>query len=268
MRCNIFSLDINKLLSKGPEAAITTQVELKRYVTKSTNEIVYGFDLGYWSPKPNTTPGTPLEPKYFLVLNAYEENHTVKDSIITDYSKNTGRRFLKIEDTDECEDTDGLMALFYLPPSNPDISLRFLNEHKLKTSQDLLSTGYTTKDNVVPQSYSSNSSRMFNSHVSKPGILCIRFMEIYQFQYWDSTQHALHVVSFSFYPRDGMVIIDDDIKFKAGTDSNTYQPKSIETLRKMLNKKLENNFMQSSAKSLAIPECVFKSMFETLSSLI
>lgn len=267
MRCNIFSLDINKLLSKGPEAAITTQIELKRYVTKSTNEIVYGFDLGYWSPKRNATPGTTLEPKYFLVLNAYEENYTVKDSIITDYSKNTGRRFLKIEDTNESEDTSGLMALFYLPPSNPDVSLRFLDEQKLKTSQDLLSTGFITKNNVVPKSYPSKSTYTFNSRISKPGILCVRFMEIYQFQYWDPTQHALHVVSFSFYPRDGMVIIDDDIKFKAGTDSTSYKPKSIETLRKMLTKKLENNRLRINVESLKRPDHLFKSLLDTLSFL-
>lgn len=267
MRCNIFSLDIDKLLSKGPEAAIITQLELKRYVTKNTNEIAYGFDLGYWSPKPSNTPDTSLEPKYFLVLNAYEENHIVKDSIITDYSKNTGRRFLKIEDTNECEDISGLMALFYLPPSNPDISLSFLNEQKLKISQDLLSTGFITKNNVVPQSHTSKSSHTFDSHVSKPGILCIRFMEIYQFQYWNPTQRSLHVVSFSFYPRDGMVIIDDDIKFKAGTDSNTYKPKSIETLRKMLTKKLDNNRLRINVESLDLPVQLSKWFFDTLSSL-
>ena len=267
MRCNIFSLDIDKLLSKGPEAAITTQIELKRYVTKNTNEIAYGFDLGYWSPKHSTTPGTSLEPKYFLVLNAYDENHTVKDSIITDYSKNTGRRFLKIEDTNECEDTSGLMALFYLPPSNPDISLCFLNEQKLKISQDLVSTGFITKNNVVPQSGPSKSSLTFDFRVSKPGILCIRFMEIYQFQYWDPSQHELHVVSFSFYPRDGRVIMDDDIKFKAGTGSTSYKPKSIETLRKMLTKKLENNRLRINVESLKRPDHLFKSLFDTLSSL-
>ena len=267
MRCNIFSLDINKLLSKGPEAAITTQIELKKYVTKSTNEIVYGFDLGYWSPKPNATPGTPLEPKYFLVLNAYEENHTVKDSIITDYSKNTGRRFLKIEDTNECEDTSGLASLFYLPPSNSDISLSFLNEQKLKASGDLISTGFITKNNVVPQSHTSKSSHTFYPHDSKPGILCIRFMEIYQLQYWNPTQHALHVVSFSFYPRDGMVIIDDDIKFKAGTDPNSYRPKSIETLRKMLTKKLENNRIRIDVESLKRPDHLFKSFLDIFNFL-
>lgn len=249
MRCNIFSLDIDKLLSKGPEAAITTQIELKRYVTKSTSETVYGFDLGYWSHKHSNIPGTSLEPKYFLVLNAYEENHIVKDSIITDYSKNTGRRFLKIEDANECEDTSGLMALFYLPPSNPDISLCFLNEQKLKISQDLLTTGYITKDNVVPQPIVTKSGRTIHPRVSKPGILCIRFMEIYQFQYWNCKEQALHIVSFSFYPRDGLVIIDDDIKFKLGSNTH-YQPKSIETLRKLLAKKLEHNLAQINLKRM------------------
>ena len=259
MRCNIFSLDVDKLISKGPEAAITSQIELKRYVTKNTNEIVYGFDLGYWSPKRDTTPGTSLEPKYFLVLNAYDENHTVKDSIITDYSKNTGRRFLKIEDTDECEDTSGLMALFYLPPSNPDISLCFLNEQKLKISQDLLSTGFITKNNVVPQSDLSKSSHTFDSCVSKPGILCVRFMEIYQFQYWNDREQALHIVSFSFYPRDGLVIIDDEIKFRLGANTH-YQPKSIETLRKLLSKKLEHNLAQINLKRMGSIDSIVDSI--------
>ena len=159
------------------------------------------------------------------------------------------------------------MALFYLPPSNPDISLCFLNEQKLKISQDLVSTGFITKNNVIPQSHTSKSSHTFYQHDSKPGILCIRFMEIYQFQYWDPSQHELHVVSFSFYPRDGLVIIDDEIKFKAGTDSTSYKPKSIETLRKMLTKKLENNRLRINVESLKRPDHLFKSLFDTLSSL-
>lgn len=259
MRCNIFSLDIDKLLSKGPEAAITTQIKLKRYVTKNTNKIAYGFDLGYWSHKHSNTPGTSLEPKYFLVLNAYEENHIVKDSIITDYSKNTGRRFLKIEDANECEDTSGLMALFYLPPSNLDISLCFLNEQKLKISQDLLTTGYITKDNVVPQPIVTKSGRTIHPRVSKPGILCIRFMEIYQFQYWNYKEQALHIVSFSFYPRDGLVIIDDEIKFKLGSNTH-YQPKSIETLRKLLSKKLEHNLAQINLKRMGSIDSIVDSI--------
>lgn len=245
MRCNIFSLDVDKLISKGPEAAITTQIELKRYINKYTNELVYGLDLGYCAPWRYAIPGTPLEPKHFLVLNAYEENHTVEDYIISD----DFRRFLKREDEGECEYPCGTEAFFYLPPSNPDMSLRFLNEQNLKASRELLSTGYITKDNVVPQPIVTKSGRTIHPHVSKPGILCVRFMEIYQFQYWNCKEQALHIVSFSFYPRDGLVIIDDDIKFKRGSNTH-YQPKSIETLRKLLSKKLEHNLAQINLKRM------------------
>lgn len=249
MRCNIFSLDVDKLISKGPEAAITTQIELKRYINKNTNEIVYGLDLGYRKPGFFDIPGTPLEPKHFLVLNADKENHTVKDTIISDYSKPTGDRFLKLENIYESEDISGTEAFFYLPPSNPDMSLRFLNEYNLKGSLELLTTGYITKDNVVPQPIVTKSGRTIHPHVSKPGILCVRFMEIYQFQYWNHNEQALHVVSFSFYPRDGLVIIDDEIKFKRGSNTH-YQPKSIETLRKLLSKKLEHNLAQINLKRM------------------
>lgn len=245
MRCNVFSLDVDKLISKGPEAAITSQIELKRYINKNTNEIVYGLDLGYWAPRRYALPGMPLEPKYFLVLNAYEENHTVKDYIISD----DFRRFLKREDENECENICGTEAFFYLPPSNPDMSLRFLDEQNLKASRDLLTTGYITKDNVVPQPIVTKSGRTIHPHVSKPGILCVRFMEIYQFQYWNYREQALHIVSFSFYPRDGLVIIDDEIKFKLGANTH-YQPKSIETLRKLLSKKLEHNLAQINLKRM------------------
>ena len=247
MRCNVFSLDVDKLISKGPEAAITTQIELKRYINKYTNEIVYGLDLGYWSPRRYDFPGTPLEPKYFLVLNAYEENHIVKDYIISDHSRFKGRRFLKREDENECEYPCGTEAFFYLPPSNPDMSLRFLNEQNLKASRELLTTSYITKDNVVPQPIVTKSGRTIHPHVSKPGILCVRFMEIYQFQYWNYKEQALHIVSFSFYPRDGLVIVD--IKFKRGSNTH-YQPKSIETLRKLLTKKLEHNLAQINLKRM------------------
>ena len=259
MRCNVFSLDVDKLISKGPEAAITTQIELKRYIIKNTNKIVYGLDLGYWAPRRYDFPGTPLEPKHFVVLNAYEENHTVKDYIISDYSRFTGRRFLKREDANECEYPCGTEAFFYLPPSNPDMSLRFLNEQNLKASRELLTTGYITKDNVVPQPIVTKSGRTIHPRVSKPGILCVRFMEIYQFQYWNYKEQALHIVSFSFYPRDGLVIIDDEIKFKLGANTH-YQPKSIETLRKMLTKKLDHNLAQINLKRMGSIDSIVDSI--------
>lgn len=220
MRCKFFTFDMNTMMSDGVVAALTNRATLKSYIAKSTNEPAYGLDLGYWSPRRSATPGTVLEPNIFLVINADDEHPTIEDTIITHEAKRTGKRFLKIVSANETEAVSNQAAVVYLPPADSNISLRFLNDKILK-SENKLTLGYITKDNVVPQATLSKSGRAIYPRVSKPGILIAYVNETYQFQYWDTLKHALHIISF-YFDGENIVITGDEIKIKS---SNSTKPK-------------------------------------------
>lgn len=217
MRCKFYTFDVDTMMSNGVVASIINHATLKTYRSKLTNETAYGLDLGYWAPRRSATPGTVLDPNVYLVVNANEAHSTVNDTIITHENKHTGKRFLKIVGKDENEEISGQAAVIYLPPADFNVSLRFLNDKILKAENKLF-TGYITKDNVVPQATLSKSGRAIYPRVSKPGILIAYVNETYQFQYWDTLKHALHVVSFSF-DGENMVITGDEIKVK-NTDTD------------------------------------------------
>lgn len=216
MRCKFYTFDIDTLMTDGVVAAVTNRVDLKSYHSKATDESAYGLDLGYWTPRRSATPGTALDPNVYLVLNADDEHHTIQDTIITHEAKNTGKRFFKLVSPDETEEITEQAAVVYLPPADHNISLRFLND-KILRAENKLNIGYISKDNVVPQATLSKSGRAIYPRVSKPGILIAYVNETYQFQYWDSVKHALHVISFSF-DGENLVISGDEIKCK-NTDS-------------------------------------------------
>ena len=214
MRCKFYTFDIDTLMTDGVVAAVTNRADLKSYHSKATDESAYGLDLGYWTPRRSATPGTALDPNVYLVLNADDEHHTIQDTIITHEAKNTGKRFFKLVSPDETEEITEQAAVVYLPPADHNTSLRFLNDKILK-AENKLTLGYISKDNVVPQATLSKSGRAIYPRVSKPGILIAYVNETYQFQYWDSVKHALHVISFSF-DGENIVISGDEIKYKTG----------------------------------------------------
>ena len=214
MRCKFYTFDIDTLMTDGVVAAITNRADLKSYHSKATDESAYGLDLGYWTPRRSATPGTALDPNVYLVLNADDEHHTIQDTIITHEAKNTGKRFFKLVNPDDTEEITEQAAVIYLPPADHNTSLRFLNDKILK-AENKLTLGYISKDNVVPQATLSKSGRAIYPRVSKPGILIAYVNETYQFQYWDSVKHALHVISFSF-DGENIVISGDEIKYKTG----------------------------------------------------
>ena len=214
MRCKFYSFDMVTLMTDGVVAAVTNRADLKSYHSKATDESAYGLDLGYWTPRRSATPGTALDPNVYLVLNADDEHHTIQDTIITHEAKNTGKRFFKLVNPDETEEITEQAAVVYLPPADHNTSLRFLNDKILK-AENKLTLGYISKDNVVPQATLSKSGRAIYPRVSKPGILIAYVNETYQFQYWDSVKHALHVISFSF-DGENIVISGDEIKYKTG----------------------------------------------------
>lgn len=214
MRCKFYTFDIDTLMTDGVVAAVTNRADLKSYHSKATDESAYGLDLGYWTPRRSATPGTALDPNVYLVLNADDEHHTIQDTIITHEAKNTGKRFFKLVNPDDTEEITEQAAVVYLPPADHNTSLRFLNDKILK-AENKLTLGYISKDNVVPQATLSKSGRAIYPRVSKPGILIAYVNETYQFQYWDSVKHALHVISFSFDGED-IVISGDEIKYKTG----------------------------------------------------
>ena len=214
MRCKFYTFNIDTLMTDGVVAAVTNRADLKSYHSKATDESAYGLDLGYWTPRRSATPGTALDPNVYLVLNADDEHHTIQDTIITHEAKNTGKRFFKLVSPDETEEITEQAAVVYLPPADHNTSLRFLNDKILK-AENKLTLGYISKDNVVPQATLSKSGRAIYPRVSKPGILIAYVNETYQFQYWDSVKHALHVISFSF-DGENIVISGDEIKYKTG----------------------------------------------------
>lgn len=214
MRCKFYTFDIDTLMTDGVVAAVTNRADLKSYHSKATDESAYGLDLGYWTPRRSATPGTALDPNVYLVLNADDEHHTIQDTIITHEAKNTGKRFFKLVSPDETEEITEQAVVIYLPPADHNTSLRFLNDKILK-AENKLTLGYISKDNVVPQATLSKSGRAIYPRVSKPGILIAYVNETYQFQYWDSVKHALHVISFSF-DGENIVISGDEIKYKTG----------------------------------------------------
>lgn len=214
MRCKFYTFDIDTMMSTGVVASLTNHATLKPYHSKATDDLAYGLDLGYWTPRRSATPGTVLDPNVYLVINANDEHRTIEDTIITHENKRTGKRFLKIVGKDETEEISEQAAVVYLPPADHNTSLRFLNDKILK-AENKLTLGYITKDNVVPQATLSKSGRAIYPRVSKPGILIAYVNETYQFQYWDTVKHALHLVSFSF-DGENIVITGDEIKFKTG----------------------------------------------------
>ena len=214
MRCKFYTFDIVTLMTDGVVTAITNRADLKSYHSKATDESAYGLDLGYWTPRRSATPGTALDPNVYLVLNADDEHHTIQDTIITHEAKNTGKRFFKLVNPDDTEEITEQAAVIYLPPADHNTSLRFLND-KILRAENKLTLGYISKDNVVPQATLSKSGRAIYPRVSKPGILIAYVNETYQFQYWDSVKHALHVISFSF-DGENIVISGDEIKYKTG----------------------------------------------------
>ena len=214
MRCKFYTFDMVTLMTDGVVAAVTNRADLKSYHSKATDESAYGLDLGYWTPRRSATPGTALDPNVYLVLNADDEHHTIQDTIITHEAKNTGKRFFKLVSPDETEEITEQAAVVYLPPADHNTSLRFLHDTILR-AQNKLTLGYISKDNVVPQATLSKSGRAIYPRVSKPGILIAYVNETYQFQYWDSVKHALHVISFSF-DGENIVISGDEIKYKTG----------------------------------------------------
>lgn len=214
MRCKFYTFDIDTMMSTGVVASIINHASLKPYHSKATDDLAYGLDLGYWTPRRSATPGTVLDPNVYLVLNADDEHHTIEDTIITHEAKNTGKRFFKLVNPDETEEITEQAAVVYLPPADHNVSLRFIND-KILRAENKLTLGYITKDNVVPQATLSKSGRAIYPRVSKPGILIAYVNETYQFQYWDSVKHALHVISFSF-DGENIIITGDEIKFKTG----------------------------------------------------
>lgn len=221
MRCKFYTFDINTMMNEGVVAALTSQVELKSYISKNTKEPAYGIDLGYWTPRRSATPGTALEPNVYLVINANDDHHTIKDTLITHENEHTGKRFLKIISPAETEEISEQVAVVYLPPADHNVSLRFLNDKTLRR-ENKLTEGYITKDNLVPQAILSKSGRAIYPRVSKPGILIAYVNESYQFQYWDKIKHALHIVSFSF-DGENIVITGDEIQIKSNNSAK--QPK-------------------------------------------
>lgn len=214
MRCKFYTFDIDTMMSTGVVASIINHASLKPYHSKATDDLAYGLDLGYWTPRRSATPGTALDPNVYLVLNADDEHHTIEDTIITHEAKNTGKRFFKLVSPDETEEITEQAAVVYLPPADHNTSLRFLND-KILRAENKLTLGYISKDNVVPQATLSKSGRAIYPRVSKPGILIAYVNETYQFQYWDSVKHALHLISFSF-DGENIVISGDEIKYKTG----------------------------------------------------
>ena len=219
MRRKFYTFDMVTLMTDGVVAAVTNRADLKSYHSKATDESAYGLDLGYWTPRRSATPGTALDPNVYLVLNADDEHHTIQDTIITHEAKNTGKRFFKLVSPDETEEITEQAAVIYLPPADHNTSLRFLND-KILRAENKLTLGYISKDNVVPQATLSKSGRAIYPRVSKPGILIAYVNETYQFQYWDSVKHALHVISFSF-DGENIVISGDEIKYKTGDSTKS-----------------------------------------------
>ena len=241
MRCKFYTFDIDTLMTDGVVAAITNRADLKSYHSKATDESAYGLDLGYWTPRRSATPGTALDPNVYLVLNADDEHHTIQDTIITHEAKNTGKRFFKLVSPDDTEEITEQAAVIYLPPADHNTSLRFLNDKILK-AENKLTLGYISKDNVVPQATLSKSGRAIYPRVSKPGILIAYVNETYQFQYWDSVKHALHVISFSF-DGENIIITGDEIKFKTGVSA---KPKDHRTSNRNTSSSNTTNYRRHS----------------------
>lgn len=241
MRCKFYTFDIDTMMSTGVVASIINHASLKQYHTKATDDLAYGLDLGYWTPRRSATPGTVLEPNVYLVINADNEHHTIEDTIITHENKRTGKRFLKIVGKDETEEISEQAAVVYLPPADHNVSLRFLNDKILK-AENKLTLGYITKDNVVPQATLSKSGRAIYPRVSKPGILIAYVNETYQFQYWDTLKHALHLISFSF-DGENIIVTGDEIKFKTGDSA---KPKDHRTSNRNTTSSSNTNYHRHS----------------------